>query len=661
MLSARDDKLLHSKQPLFQKWYLGDIIGEGSSGTVYEITDKNGNRCALKVIPVTIDDIGGTLHLKEQDSAAKEKYLDEMTSEILAEVRVMEKLEHNTGIVKYQEYDVIEATDSFVRLILIKMQLLQPLNKVLRIRESEFTQKEAAAMGIDILTALSECRKHNIIHRDIKPSNIFVTDDNQYLLGDFGSARLLEKTMMASHKGTLAYMAPEIAAGQPFNSTADIYSLGIVIYQLLNNRRLPLLKDGFKFSDIETAVEQRLSGVSLPHPEHADNELGEIICRMCAYLPKDRYASPEECLEDLKNYISHNKRKRKRRIKPRAPIICILTLVILLSAALILTSLLKNKNNLVAGISSGNVNSSGAIASDEKWLYYSQDVLGERGIRVSKDGKVKEVICDYNMHDINITQDYLIFTSLYTQLESDPYVYNTGLYRMDKDGNNPICLDDSTVFNPITYGEYVYYLKDEDNRHLLCRIPIQGGETETLSEVGQYTYNFYLYGDQLYITDTTDYKLISLDIYDGTKTVIINEYIGNFCIEDGILYCCDTGFNNKIYIHELSPSSPTAINLENCRSITLPYEIYQFNVSDGVIYAACDITTSIDGETDKGGIWCINSDGSDLKQIYAGNASHIMLTSQKLYFVDDGIIYYMDLDGNNITEMDDMSILYILE
>lgn len=354
MLSVKDNELLYSSQPLFHEWYLGDIIGEGSSGTVYKITDNNGNFCALKVIPISVEDETTTLHVNEQDPVSTNKYLDEMTGEILTEVKVMQQLEYTAGIVHYQDYDVIEKKDSFLRLILIKMDLLKPLNKVLRSRESEFSKREVAAMGIDLLTSLSECRKHNIIHRDIKPSNIFVTQDNRYLLGDFGSARLLEKTMMASHKGTLAYMAPEVVAGQSFNATVDIYSLGLMMYQLLNNRRLPFLDGSFKFSDIESAVEKRLSGASLPYPEHADDNLGSIICKMCAYLPKDRYSSPKECMEDLKYYLNHNGQKRKVK-KSRTPILCTLFLVLLSVAVAVFGIISKTDRDLTPGISSGNV------------------------------------------------------------------------------------------------------------------------------------------------------------------------------------------------------------------------------------------------------------------------------------------------------------------
>ena len=451
MLSAKEEELLGSRQPLFKEWYLETIVGEGSSGTVYKITDHNGNHCALKIIPVTTVGEIDTIHLQEQDGAEKRKYLEDMTNEILAEVRVMQTLEHHEGIVKYHAYDVIADADSFVYLILIKMDLLQPLHKVLRMRDTEFSEKEVITMGMDLLTSLSECGKHHIIHRDIKPSNVFVTEDNRYLLGDFGSARLLKKTMMASHKGTLCYIAPEIASGQSYNATVDIYSLGIMLYQLLNNCKLPFLNTDSKFSDIESAVEKRLSGATLPYPEQADKELGKIICKMCAFSPKDRYATPKECITAFEHYRKYGKADPKRNLKNRLIQISMLLGVVLFlvvvkwivpfqseesNRADVTSEKISSRDSAVnqyssqdIGISSGNLNASGMIASDEEWLYYSRDNMGAQGIRVSKDGKKEEVLCDYVMSDINLTTDYLFFSSQYTShdtLKTPDFI--TGLY-----------------------------------------------------------------------------------------------------------------------------------------------------------------------------------------------------------------------------------------
>ena len=663
MLSAEDDKFLRSRQPLLEKWFLEDIIGEGSSGTVYRITDKMGCHFALKVIPVTLDDGVSSLAFVNPNPTLGKSCIDEITGDILSEIKVMQTMKNHGGIANYHEYDVLEKEDANVRFILIRMDLLQPLNKVLRMREREFTNSEAATMGINLLTALSECRNHNIIHRDIKPSNIFVTEDNRYLLGDFGSARLLEKTMMASHKGTLAYMAPEMASGLSFNSTVDIYSLGIVLYQLLNNRRLPLLNSSFKFADMELAVEKRLSGVSLPYPENADKELGAIICKMCAYSPEDRYRSPEECIQAFNRYLTQGQNGKRKLTGRKLPVACVLLLIVVLFICAILLKF--PEATASAGIPSGNLNASGAVACDDNWLYFSQNIPGERGIRVPQSGTQKEVLCDYIMHDINITEAYVVFSSRYTTVitNDDTTVpeHIVGLYRMNKDGSNLVCLDDSTVYNPVVYDGYIFYFENQGDSNLLCKISIEGGRIEVLDEFDKFTFYLYPFGNALYFYDHQSARLIALNLHDGTKTVILDQPVIRFCIEDGFLYYSlpDTaGFSNKLYVHQLRPSSPAALNSEQISAIIFPYGIYDFNVSNGVIYASSNMTASQKGKTGEDGIWRVNRDGSELQKIYTGNAVQLQITDQKLYFAAETGVYHMNLDGSNIHMFEDITSFY---
>ena len=106
----------------------------------------------------------------------------------------------------------------------------------------ELTEKEVIKLGMDLSKALEYCRKLKIIHRDIKPENIFVSRFGDFKLGDFGIAREQAHTVgNMSKKGTYSYMAPEIYKGEKYDSSIDIYSLGIVLYELLNQNRLPFL------------------------------------------------------------------------------------------------------------------------------------------------------------------------------------------------------------------------------------------------------------------------------------------------------------------------------------------------------------------------------------------------------------------------------------
>ena len=116
--------------------------------------------------------------------------------------------------------------------ILIQMELLTPLNQY--IRDHVVTRQDVIRLGIDLCKALELCQKYNIIHRDVKPENIFISETGDFKLGDFGIARTVEKTTSGlSKKGTYTYMAPEVYKGEAYGTTVDIYSLGIVLYRLL--------------------------------------------------------------------------------------------------------------------------------------------------------------------------------------------------------------------------------------------------------------------------------------------------------------------------------------------------------------------------------------------------------------------------------------------
>ena len=180
------------------------------------------------------------------------------------------------------------------------------------LRERRMTEREVIRLGIDICNALDLCEEKHIIHRDIKPANIFVNDKTPrhvfYKPGDFGVARnLASLTQGLSKKGTPNYMAPEVVNGKPYDHRADIYSLGITLYRLLNGNRLPLVAA----SDItptmrENAVARRLGGEKLPPPENASRGLTKAVLKACEYRPEDRYDSAREMKQALEAALYNN-------------------------------------------------------------------------------------------------------------------------------------------------------------------------------------------------------------------------------------------------------------------------------------------------------------------------------------------------------------------
>jgi len=112
----------------------------------------------------------------------------------------------------------------------------------------------------------------------------------------------VEKTMSGTVIGTYKYMAPEVYNNQPYGTSADIYSLGLVLYWLLNERRMPFMPlppEKLKHGMEEESRNRRFSGEPLPPPAHGSEKLKKIVLKACAYNPADRYSSAAEMLQDL--------------------------------------------------------------------------------------------------------------------------------------------------------------------------------------------------------------------------------------------------------------------------------------------------------------------------------------------------------------------------
>lgn len=282
---------------VWPEWKIEGELGEGSFGKVYKIKreDIGGTYyAALKVIRIPKDknEINAIMTEGMMDKASATHYFQGMVEEIVKEFAMMEKLKGNTNIVAYEDHKVIPHEDSLGWDILIRMELLTSLTDYMA--EHTLGEQEAIKLGIDICRALELCQKYHIIHRDIKPENIFVSEMGDYKLGDFGVARTAEKTSSGmSKKGTYTYMAPEVYRGGAYNATVDLYSLGIVLYRLVNNYRTPFLPPApqmISFSDKETAQSRRMSGEEFPAPTQGSEALTAVIRKACAYNPKERFA-----------------------------------------------------------------------------------------------------------------------------------------------------------------------------------------------------------------------------------------------------------------------------------------------------------------------------------------------------------------------------------
>ena len=286
-------------------WNITRLLGEGSYGKVFEIERSEFGqtyRAALKVITVPQSSAEVRSVISEGMSVSQaEAYFHGIVEELMHEFSIMFKLKGTANIVSCEDLRVLEHPDGIGWDILIRMELLHPLLPY--VYQHPMARRDIIRLGIDICKALELCQRYNIIHRDIKPENIFISDNRDYKLGDFGIARTIERTTSGlSKKGTYSYMAPEVYAGREYGFSVDTYSLGLVLYRMLNKNRGPFLPqppEAITFSSREQALARRMSGEPLPRPFYGEGRLSEIVLKACAFDPKDRYSSPQQLRQEL--------------------------------------------------------------------------------------------------------------------------------------------------------------------------------------------------------------------------------------------------------------------------------------------------------------------------------------------------------------------------
>ena len=302
--------MLENGAVVFDHWVVEDKIGSGAFGTVYKIKREEFGReyrSALKVITIPPEN-SDVLNLRCEGMSKEEisAYYSDIAFSFMEEIKLLEELKGNSNIVSYEDHMIHRSEDGMSFTIMIKMELLTPLKSLLA--ERPLTPEEVMKLGMDICSALEVCEATRIIHRDIKPDNIFVSDTGAYKLGDFGVARTFEKTVgVMSQKGTYTYMAPEVFLGKEYNQNVDLYSLGILLYQLLNKNRTPFLPPApqpLKYSDREEAQKKRMSGNLLPWISGLPDSWNGLLVKMCHPNPQIRFQNAVDVRKQINSALT---------------------------------------------------------------------------------------------------------------------------------------------------------------------------------------------------------------------------------------------------------------------------------------------------------------------------------------------------------------------
>ena len=268
-------------------------IGQGSGGTtiVYRLVSKDGFETALKVVPIF------NMRGKKSYFSDYQVSRDALCDKAGLEVKILHNLEEVPYVMQYKRYCFKDWDEefSFGCDMLIQMPLLENIYKIV-IEGEPLSENQIITLGKNLCTALIRCHQIKIIHRDIKPHNIFRNKVGDYVLGDFGIARIKKpEDEVTRIECTPPFAAPEQVKYRQANPLTDIYSLGLSLYYLSNHNRLPFLSSTFTLNS-DDASQRRIDGAPLPPPEFCSKALSGIILKACAYRPENRFQSAEEFL-----------------------------------------------------------------------------------------------------------------------------------------------------------------------------------------------------------------------------------------------------------------------------------------------------------------------------------------------------------------------------
>jgi serine/threonine protein kinase len=287
-------------------------LGRGSMGVVYQAHDPQIDRLVV-------------LKVLRQDRLTSEAF----THRFLKEAKAIGRLSH-PNIVTVYDFGRDHET------IYIAMEFLEgdPLNKV--IEEKRLGMREIVNLGIQVAETLDYAHHLGIIHRDIKPSNIIVKPSGQIIITDFGIAHIEDpssslQTQDGEILGTPAYMSPEQVKGQSVDGRSDLFSLGIILYELGTGMR-PF--GGENLAAIFNSIAQKNPLDPAKINPGIPKGLSQIIMKCLEKMPDKRFETGKALAEALKSYLLE--RKSAERTAPTPPkaskiVVLFLSIIIILA------------------------------------------------------------------------------------------------------------------------------------------------------------------------------------------------------------------------------------------------------------------------------------------------------------------------------------------
>jgi serine/threonine protein kinase len=294
-------------------------IGRGSMGVVYQARDPNLDlMVALKVL--------------RQDRLTNDPFV----RRFLSEAKALGRLDH-PNIVRV--FNVDQDGDT----VYIVMEFIEGESLVTLMKREPFTPEAIAAFGATIAEALDSAHRAGIVHRDVKPSNILFKSDGRAKITDFGIAHIEdpsmeEQTQAGEILGTPAYMSPEQVLSRPVDGRSDIFSLGIILYELATGSR-PFAGEGM--NAIFAAITREEPPQVIARNPQVPRALSDAIMKCLRKEPGRRFATGRDLAGTLRDSVGV-KRAEEGEGEPKGgkgsrplmmPVIIILALLLTAGAA----------------------------------------------------------------------------------------------------------------------------------------------------------------------------------------------------------------------------------------------------------------------------------------------------------------------------------------
>lgn len=250
-------------------------LGRGGMGVVYKAKDTTLDRIvALKFLPPMIG----------ADSTVEARFINE--------AKAVSQLDH-PNIAVVHEIDRTDDGQLFIVMAYYKGQTLEE-----KIEEGDLTFDEIVEITTQIASGLHRAHNTGIIHRDIKPANVMITEHGELKILDFGLAKIQNMTLTVGGQslGTLAYMSPEQAQGQPVDHRTDLWALGVVMYEMIAGKRP--FEGPYDAAILYSAANEdaeRLNSLNEAVPEY----LEELVNRLLEKKPENRVQTAAEVLATL--------------------------------------------------------------------------------------------------------------------------------------------------------------------------------------------------------------------------------------------------------------------------------------------------------------------------------------------------------------------------